>query len=357
MERKNNGTPKMDIGELVRKLETSQETSKKLQAELLLRERKQYPIGVSNQMITDNWSMYQGDCVETLKGIPDGSLHYSIFSPPFLSLYVYSDDFRDMGNSKTDKEFYTHFEYLIPEIYRTLKTGRLVTVHCSLINKSIQNDGVMGLKDLPGAIVHLFEKYGFIYHSKVNVWKDPLVQAVRTKSLALAHKQISKDATRCGAGFADELLTFRKPGVNMEPVAHGRGFEQYFGETPEPDNPKNESARLNKYSHHVWQRYASPVWMDINQSKTLNGKNGKDSNDEKHICPLQLDVISRCLDLWTNPGDVVLSPFGGIGSEGYESVRMGRKFIGIELKESYWKQACKNLKSIETRIKHQFINE
>ena len=175
-------------------------------------------------------TLYHGDCVEAVKGLPDESIHYSIFSPPFLSLYVYSDDNRDMGNSKTDDGFYSHFSYLIPELYRVLKPGRLVSVHCSLVLRSICNDGVIGLKDLPGQVVRLFERFGFIYHSKVVVWKDPLIQAVRTKVLTLAHKQISKDSSRCAQGFADEILTFRKPGGNMEPVAHGNGFDHYIAE-------------------------------------------------------------------------------------------------------------------------------
>jgi DNA modification methylase len=254
-----------------------------------------------------------------------------------------------MGNSKTDEEFYSHFSYLVPELYRVLIPGRLLTVHCSLVPLLLSHDGVMGLKDFPGQLVQLFQKFGFIYHSKVVIWKDPLVQATRTKMLSLAHKQISKDSTRCAQGFADELLTFRKPGENPEPVAHGRGFERYIGEMPEPKHSKRDDARTNKYSHEVWQRYASPVWFDINQSDTLNFRAARDDRDERHICPLQLQVIARCLELWTNKEDIVLSPFAGIGSEGYEAVRMGRKFIGIELKESYYQTAVKNLRMAEKK--------
>jgi DNA modification methylase len=344
----------MDTGKLIREIELKQMELKKLQNKLFLKEREQFSNTVLNQKITDRWSMYQGDCVEVIKNLPDESIHYSIFSPPFLSLYVYSDDYRDMGNSKTDKDFYTHFEYIIPELLRVIKPGRLVTIHCSVINKSIQNDGIMGLKDLPGSIVYLFEKHGWVYHSKVMVWKDPLIQAVRTKSLSLAHKQIIKDSTRCGVGFGDELLTFRKPGLNSEPVAHGRGFEQYIGEMPEPVENKNDDPKINKYSHNVWQRYASPVWFDINQGNTLNVRIGRDKKDEKHICPLQLTVISRCLEMWTNENDIVLSPFAGIGSEGYESLLRNRRFIGVELKDSYYIQALKNLKAAEKNTKPIF---
>lgn len=319
-----------------------------LRSELYNLEKEQVTPKVFDQNVQDNWSMYCGDCVEVTKGLPDNSIHYSIFSPPFLSLYVYSDDWRDMGNSKTDEEFYSHFAYLIPELLRVLKPGRLVSVHCSILPQTLVRDGIIGLKDFPGMIVRMFCHYGFIYHSKVNIWKDPLIQATRTKMLGLAHKQISKDSSRCNQGFADEILTFRKDGENEEPIAHGRGFEQYIGEDPGPNFSKNDSAKLNKYSHHVWQRYASPVWFDVRQTDTLNFRVAREDADERHIAPLQLQVIARCLELWTNEGDVVLSPFAGIGSEGYESLKMGRKFIGIELKKSYYNTAINNLKSVST---------
>jgi hypothetical protein len=268
-----------------------------LRIKLREQERKEFPAKVYDQVITEKYSMYWGDCIEVIRGLPDESIHYSIFSPPFLSLFVYSSHLNDMGNSKNDDEFYTHFSFLIPELYRVLMTGRLISVHCSIIPMTIQHEGVMGLKDLPGMIVKLFENFGFIYHSKVMIWKDPLLQATRTKMLSLAHKQISKDSSRCAQGFADEILTFRKPGDNLEPVAHGRGFEDYIGEKPEPRRDKNDNPKLNKYSHEVWQRYASPVWMDINQSDTLNFRAARDQADERHICPLQLQVIARCLEL------------------------------------------------------------
>lgn len=353
MERKRNGTSKLD---LINKIESKQEEIKSLQYKLWkkLKEKQSENSKVIDQEITDRWSMYQGDCISVIKGIPDNSVHYSIFSPPFLSLYVYSSDYRDMGNSKGDDLFYDHFSYLIPELYRIIKPGRLVSVHCSVVNMSITHDGILGLKDLPGQLVRLFQEFGFIYHSKVTVWKDPLIQAVRTKNITLAHKQIVKDSSRCTQGFADEILTFRKPGENKEPVHHKKGFDNYIGELPEPSNQKNPDPKLNKYSHYVWQRYASPVWMDINQTDTLNVRLGRDDKDEKHICPLQLGLIARCLELWTNPNDIVLSPFAGIGSEGYESVSRNRKFIGIELKKSYYKQAVKNLILSERRPKSIF---
>jgi DNA modification methylase len=337
------------MDELIQKINQHKQKISKLQIQLAEKEKSLYPAQVYGQKITDKWSMYQGDCIETIKGIPSESIGYSIFSPPFLSLFVYSNAFEDMGNSINDDQFYTHFEYLLPELLRVLKPGRLVSVHCSIVPLTLTHDGVMGIKDFPGALVNLFQKHGFIYHSKVVIWKDPLIQAVRTKMLALAHKQISKDSSRTAQGFADEILTFRKPGVNTEPISHGRGFEEYIGEMKEPKESKNDSAKLNKYSHEVWQRYASPVWFDIRQTNTLNIAVARDSKDEKHICPLQLDAIARCLELWSNPGDIVLSPFAGIGSEGYEAVARNRKFIGIELKESYYKTACNNLRLAEKK--------
>jgi len=338
------------MDKLIEQIEFCEVRLQKLRASARKKARKLTVTEVYDQKITDQWTMYNGDCVDIIAGLPDNSIHYSIFSPPFLSLYVYSDEPEDMGNSKTDKEFYSHFSYLIPELYRITKPGRLISVHSSLVPMTKQHEGIIGLKDFPGQIVSLFQKFGFIYHSKVLIWKDPLVQATRTKMLTLAHKQISKDSSRCAQGFGDEILTFRKPGENQEPIAHGRGFEHYIGEMDEPNREKNDNPKTNKYSHEIWQRYASPVWFDINQSDTLNFRAAREDKDERHICPLQLQTIARCLELWTNKGDVVFSPFAGIGSEGYEAIEMNRKFIGIELKESYYKTAIKNLRLANNRI-------
>jgi hypothetical protein len=216
---------------------------------------------------------------------------------------------------------------------------------------TINHDGFIGMKDFRGDLIRLFESAGFIFHSEVAIWKDPLVQATRTKVLSLAHKQISKDSTRCGQGLPDYIVTMRKPGDNPEPVAHGRGFERYIGERDEPTAAKTNDARTNKYSHEVWQRYASPVWFDIRQTNTLNEKLARENKDERHMCPLQLDTIDRCLELWTNPGDLVYSPFAGIGSEGYGAVRMNRRFLGVELKESYFNEAVLNLRDAEKESK------
>ena len=301
---------------------------------------------VIDQIITDHWSAYHGDCIEITKGIPSNSIHYSIFSPPFSSLFTYSASIRDMGNS-TDKEFYDHFRFIILELYRIIMPGRLVSFHCSDIPAMKERDGYIGMKDFPGILLSEFEKVGFIYHSKCLIWKDPLVEAVRTKSIGLAHKQISKDSAMCRNGTPDYIISVRKPGENPEPIAHGRGFEHYIGEEKEPRVTKKDNPKLNKYSHYIWQRYASPVWFDIRQGNTLNIKQAREKDDERHICPLQLDVIARCLELWSNPKDIVLSPFGGIGSEGYQAVKMGRKVILIELKKSYYDLCVKYLRQAD----------
>lgn len=314
-------------------------------------------IKVLDQLIDKNFAIYQGDCVEVLKGIPDNSIHYSIFSPPFSSLFVYSNSVRDLGNS-TDEEFRKHFQYFVPELYRVMLPGRLVSVHCSDIPAMKERDGFIGLKDFPGELIRIFQKFGFIYHSRVLIWKDPLLEATRTKAIGLAHKQLVKDSAMCRMGLPDYLITFRKLGDNPEPISHGRGFEYYIGEREEPKVPKTDDPKKNKYSHYVWQRYASPVWFDIRQTNTLNVQLARDKDDERHICPLQLDVIARCLELWTNKNDIVLSPFAGIGSEGYQSLLMERRFVGIELKESYFRLMKKNLKlAIKRRNRTVFTLE
>ena len=303
---------------------------------------------VINQMITSQWSAYHGDAVPILKAVPSNSIQYSIFSPPFASLFTYSNSIRDMGNS-TDTEFYNQFQFLVPELYRIIIPGRLVSIHCSDIPAMKERDGYIGLKDLPGKLLTEFEKVGFIYHSKVTIWKDPLLEVTRTKAIGLAHKQIVKDSSVCRMGLPDYIMTVRKPGVNPEFVNHENGLVDYIGEKDLPKAKKSKDQSKNKHSHFIWQRYASPVWFDIRQTNTLNERQARDKDDERHICPLQLDVIARCLELWTNPGDVVVTPFGGIGSEGYEAVRMGRKAILIELKKSYYDVLIKNMKLIQNR--------
>ena len=315
---------------------------------------------ILNQKIDDRYAMYNGDCVEVLKEITDNSIHYSIFSPPFASLYTYSNSDRDMGNSASDNEFYEHFKYLISELYRVTMPGRLLSFHCMDLPMMKSRDGVIGLKDFPGELIRMFTEAGFIYHSKVTIWKDPLVEATRTKALGLLHKQICKDSSMCRQGLPDYLVTMRKPGENPELIAHPEGFDSYIGEDepegakierPQPDAEKYEKKeKYNEvpvYSHQVWRKYASPVWMDIRQSNTLNGKSAREEQDERHICPLQLDVIARGINLWTNENDIVLDPFAGIGSSNYVALKMGRRTIGVELKENYYNLAIDNVEKAD----------
>lgn len=303
-------------------------------------------IKVLNQAFGELWTAYNGDSVEIIKNIPDDSIHYSLFSPPFASLFTYSDSERDMGNCKGNDSFMDHFRFLIKDLYRVLMPGRIITIHCMDILATITKDSFIGLYDFPGMLIKAFQDEGFIYHGRVTIWKDPLIQAVRTKALSLAHKQIIKDSSRCSAGLPDYLIHMRKPGDNPEKIAHPKGFESYIGNMPTPTALKHKDQRKNKFSHEIWQRYASPVWFDINQTNTLNIIAARDEKDEKHICPLQLETIARCLILYTNPDDIVLDPFGGIMSVGYEAVKRKRHFIGIELKKSYFDQGIKYLKQI-----------
>lgn len=305
-----------------------------------------------NQRATDDYAVYQGDCVEVTQGLPDNSIHYSIFSPPFSSLYTYSNSDRDMGNSRSDNEFFQHFQFLIKELYRVIKPGRLVSFHCMNLPTSKVHHGYIGIRDFRGDLIRAFEAEGWIYHSEVCIWKDPVVAQQRTKALGLLHKQLVKDSAMSRQGIPDFLVTMRKPGDNEEPISGG--FTCYFGELEEPDRGKFTDIMDNRnwYSIEVWQRYASPVWMDIRQSNTLQYRSAREEKDEKHIAPLQLDVIARGLELWSNPGDVVLSPFMGIGSEGFQAIKMGRRFVGIELKESYFQTAVRNLDTaVEESIK------
>lgn len=267
------------------------------------------------------WTMHLGDCVEVTRELPDDSQHFSIFSPPFASLYTYSNSERDMGNCRDHSEFFEHFQFLIAELYRITMPGRLCSVHCMNLPTSKIRDGVIGLSDFRGEIIRQYERAGWIYHSEVCIWKDPVTAMQRTKALGLLHKTIRKDSSMSRQGIPDYLVTFRKPGDNPEPISH----------------------TAEEFPVKLWQRYASPVWMDINPSDTLQYRSAREQADEKHICPLQLEVIRRALLLWTNPGDVVFSPFAGIGSEGYVAIEEGRRFLGVELKRSYWKQACANL--------------
>lgn len=280
---------------------------------------------VIDQSEGPGYVIYHADCVEVASALPDNSIHYSVYSPPFESLYVYSPSDRDMGNSKTTEEFWQHYRYLIEQCFRIHKPGRLVSVHCMDLPTSKTMHGYIGLRDFPGEIIRSFIDAGFIYHSRVCIRKDPVTAMQRTKALGLLHKTIRKDSSMSRQGIADYVVTFRKPGDNDEPIAHTH----------------------DEYPVSLWQRMAEPVWTDIDPSDTLQRKDAREHADERHIAPLQLEVIRRCIELWSNPGDTVFSPFAGIGSEGYQAIKMGRKFLGAELKGSYWEQACRNLKQAE----------
>lgn len=277
--------------------------------------------------VNEKWTMHLGDCIETLAGMDEGSIDFSVFSPPFSSLYVYSDHPADMGNCSGDEEFFTHFGFLTPQLFRVLKPGRNVSFHCMNLPLTKERDGVIGLRDFRGALIKAFESAGFVFHSEVCIWKDPVTAMQRTKAIGLLYKQLKKDSCMSRQGIPDYLVTMRKPGDNPDPVSH---LEDEF--------PCSQ-----------WQNYASPVWMDINPSDTLQYRSAREHEDERHICPLQLEVIRRAITLWSKPGDLILSPFAGIGSEGYVAVEMDRRFVGIELKESYFKQAVLNLKSLEAQ--------
>lgn len=284
-----------------------------------------------NQYEGNGFALYNGDSCEIMKAIPDNSIHYSIFSPPFAQLYVYSNSIRDLGNCRSTTEFYEQFSYIIKELYRIIMKGRLVSIHCMDLPTQKQRDGFIGLQDFPGHLIQMMCDAGFIYHSRVTIWKDPVVAMQRTKALGLLHKQLKKDSSMCRQGIADYIITFRKDGDNDEMIEH-----------------TNDSFPVKK-----WQEYASPVWMDINQSNTLQKGSAREFMDEKHICPLQLDVIERCIELWSNPNDIVFTPFLGIGSEVYQALKMGRRGVGIELKESYYKQAVLNCSHAYTSIKRK----
>lgn len=283
--------------------------------------------------------------MEGVASLPEESIGYSIFSPPFASLYTYSASDRDMGNCPSDESFFEHMSFLIRGMFRATKPGRLCSFHCMNLPTTKTRDGFIGIKDFRGDLIRAFQNEGWIYHSEATIWKDPVTAMQRTKAIGLLHKQIVKDSCMSRQGIPDYLVTMRKPGENPEPVA-GQ-FDWYAGTgNQEIGLPTGIGTR---YSIEVWQRYASPVWMDISPSDTLQFRSAREQSDERHICPLQLQVIERGLELWSNPGDTVLSPFMGIGSEGYVSIEHGRKFIGFELKESYYNQAVANLIAAETK--------
>lgn len=285
-----------------------------------------------DQAMGDGWALYHADTVEVARGLPDSSVGLSVFSPPFADLYTYSDDPLDMGNSLGSAQFFEHYEFLVKEQARVMMPGRLIAIHCMQIPILKGRDGYIGVRDFRGDIIRCYQKHGFIYHSEVTIWKDPVVAMQRTKAIGLLHKQVKKDSTVSRQGFADYLVIMAKPGKNPIPVTH-------------------DGDELGSVDHNgkpvAWQEYASPVWNDINPSDTLQYRSARSEEDEKHICPLQLTVIRRAVRLWSATGDVVWSPFAGIGSEGYVAVQERRRFVGAELKRSYYEQAAENIRRAE----------
>lgn len=329
---------------------------------------------VVDQLVTDQYAIYQGDSCEIIRGIPGESVDFGVHSPPFQGLYRFSNSDRDISNNGSE-DFWTHYSFLISEMLRITKPGRIQAVHCMQLPLTKGRDGNIGMRDFRGEIVRAYQDAGWIFHSEVCIWKDPVIAQQRTKSVRLLHKQVMKDSTMSGQGLADYMVMFRKPGENLEPV--DGMFDQWVGAEPQDAEDKKgwSDARTKHgidisreaYELHaaqtradgrepwpfdtwvsvlIWQRYASPVWMDINQTRTLQYRGAREQADEAHISPLQLDVIERCIDLWSNPGDTVFTPFLGIGSEVYAAVEMGRRGVGIELKGSYFKQAVKNMQRI-----------
>lgn len=301
-----------------------------------------HEIKAVDQTVNDRYAIYQGDSCEIIRAIPGDSIGFGIHSPPFEGLYKFSAFDRDISNNE-GADFWEHYAFLISELLRVTKPGRLHSVHVMQLPMSKIRHGHIGMRDFRGEVIRAYEDAGWIFHSEVCIWKDPVVAQQRTKSIRLLHKQVVKDSALSGQGLADYIVTFRKPGENPEPISGC--FDQWIGEGDGPDPSKftSENDGRNWYSIEVWQRYASPVWTDINQTRTLQYRAARDERDEQHISPLQLDVIERCIELWSNPGDTVITPFLGIGSEVYSAVKMGRKGIGIELKPSYFEQARKNI--------------
>ena len=314
---------------------------------------------MSNCIVNDKYAIYNCDCIEGMAKLPDDSIHFSIYSPPFCGLYNYSSSEQDLSNCKDSDEFFEHYGFLVKEKHRVTMPGRLSAVHVADVAK---RGG--GLFDMPGETIRLHEKMGFDYHARICVWKEPLGVAIRTRSKGLMHRQIVKDSSECNNAGADYILVFKKRGKNPVPIEHPRGLAYYAGAREIPTGLEEkfhdwEDPSTNKLAHWIWQQYASAFWDDIRVSNRERGRNSrlailpyrhaKDKEEEKHCHPLQLDVIERCLQLWSNPGDKVLTPFMGVGSEVYGSVLSGRKGIGFELKDTYFRQASENLKLLESQ--------
>jgi hypothetical protein len=317
-------------------------------------------INALDQVVTPDYAIYHGDACELVRAIPDNSVHYGIHSPPFEGLYKFTNSDRDISNNERG-EFWEHYAFLIRELLRVAMPGRLHSVHVMQLPALKQREGFVGIRDFRGDVVRAYQDAGWIFHSEVCIWKDPVVQQQRTKSMRLLHKQLCKDSSMSGQGLADYIVTFRKPGANE--IAISGGLDHYAGDAVDvsPEAYERQAAEMvakgetpwpykTWVSIMTWQRYASPVWTDIRQTRTLQYRSARDEQDELHISPLQLDVIERCIALWSNPGETVLTPFMGIGSEVYCAVEAGRKGVGFELKDSYWRQSVANMQSIIGRL-------
>ena len=312
-------------------------------------------MGVLEQEITDHYALYNGDCLEVMPSLPDGSIHLSVYSPPFAGLYHYSSSERDLSNCRDYEEFFAHYEFVVKEIHRLTMPGRMTAVHAMDVPSG--NTGLDYLLDFPGDIIRLHKRLGFDYVARYHVWKEPLTVRNRTMTKALAHKSIVEDSSRCTVASADYLLVFRKRGRNPVPIAHPNGLMEYAGEREIPTDLLRyrgwQGNQIeNRYSHWIWRQYASAFWDDVRLDRVLPYREARDEEDEKHVHPLQLDVIDRCLVLWSNEGETVLTPFMGVGSEVYSAVRGGRRGIGVELKPSYYRQAVKNVREALREDEH-----
>jgi DNA modification methylase len=305
-------------------------------------------VNIIDQYDGENYTLANADCVEFARSLPDNSVGFTMTSPPYMALFSYSASDRDFSNVSSDAEFMAHFRFLVVELLRITKPGRLVAIDVMNVPTLKHIDGFIGIKDFRGQCIRLFQECGFEYVSEHCCWKDPLLAAVRTKALGLAHKTIVKDSSQSRAGLAQYLIAFRKPGKNEVPIAHPDGLTTFYGENPPTiANCQHADGRPVNLSHERWRRYASPVWMDIDFTNTLNVRAAREEGDKVHLCPMALDMIRRGLELWSAPGDVVFDPFSGVGSTGFCALEMGRKFIGSELKGTYYQQALKNLASAE----------
>ncbi len=313
-------------------------------------------MAVKEQQVTDRWAVYLGDCMEVMPTLPDGSMHLSVYSPPFAGLYQYSSSERDLSNTSDYDGFFAHYGYVVRELARLTMPGRMTAVHC--MDVPTGNSGRDALVDFPGDIIRLHRESGFDYIARYHIWKEPLAVRNRTMAKNLAHRTIVEDSSRCSVASADYLLVFRRHGDNPVPITHPDGLHEYAGERAIPHELHRYRGwqgkqTENRYSHWIWRQYASAFWDDVRVGRVLPFREARGEEDEKHIHPLQLDVIERCLTLWSNPGERVFTPFMGVGSEVYAAVAKGRRGVGVELKDSYYRQTLRNLAAVDAPVDPQ----